>query len=104
MPESFPGIEGLKPLEGPGNIVPKILDPSVIDRRIKVTVEDAYTHCRSLARHVVFVGLSSGAHLRGALEMEPVSHLGPASSPSSPIWGSATSARGSGTCDGSSDS
>jgi hypothetical protein len=29
-----------------------------------------------------------------------VSHLGPASSPSSPIWGSATSARGSGTCDG----
>jgi cysteine synthase B len=69
MPESFPGIEGLKPLEGPGDIVPKILDPSVIDRRIKVTVEDAYTHCRSLARHVVFVGLSSGAYLRGALEM-----------------------------------
>jgi S-sulfo-L-cysteine synthase (O-acetyl-L-serine-dependent) len=69
MPESFPGIEGLKPLEGPEDIVPKILDPSVIDRRIKVTVEDAYTHCRSLARQAVFVGLSSGAYLRGALEV-----------------------------------
>jgi cysteine synthase B len=68
MPESFPGIEGLKPLEGPGDIVPKILDSTVIDRRIKVTVEDAYKLCRSLARHAVFVGLSSGAYLNGALD------------------------------------
>jgi cysteine synthase len=34
-----------------------------------VTVEDAYTHCRSLARHVVFVGLSSGAYLKVALDV-----------------------------------
>jgi cysteine synthase len=58
-----------KPLGGPEDIVPKILDPSVVDRRIKVTSEDAYKLCRSLARHAVFVGLSSGAYLNGALEV-----------------------------------
>jgi len=69
MPEAFSGIEGLKPLEQPGDIVPKILDPTVIDRRIKVTSEEAYTLCQSLARRGLFVGLSSGAYLKGCLQV-----------------------------------
>jgi len=67
VPESFPGIEGLKPLERPEDIVPKILDASVIDRRIRVTIEDAYALCHSLARRGLFVGQSSGAYLSAAL-------------------------------------
>src|SRR5439155_3707841 len=31
VPEDFPGIEGLKPLENPDDIIPKILDSSVVD-------------------------------------------------------------------------
>jgi S-sulfo-L-cysteine synthase (O-acetyl-L-serine-dependent) len=69
VPDAFPGIEGLKPLERPEDIVPKILDASVIDRRIRVTIEEAYDLCHSLARRGVFVGQSSGAYLRAALEV-----------------------------------
>src|SRR5437870_2006839 len=32
VPEDFPGIEGLKPLENPDDIIPKILDTSVVDQ------------------------------------------------------------------------
>ncbi|HEV8335325.1 MAG TPA: PLP-dependent cysteine synthase family protein [Candidatus Polarisedimenticolia bacterium] len=67
VPESFPGIEGLKPLERPEDIVPKILDAGVIDRRIRVTIEEAYALCHSLARRGLFVGQSSGAYLSAAL-------------------------------------
>ena len=69
VPEAFPGIEGLKPLERPEDIVPKILDASVIDRRVKVSVEESYDLCRSLARHGIFVGQSSGAYLKAAIEI-----------------------------------
>ncbi|HEV8376199.1 MAG TPA: pyridoxal-phosphate dependent enzyme, partial [Candidatus Polarisedimenticolia bacterium] len=41
VPESFPGIEGLKPLERPEDIVPAILDQDVIDERVRVTIEQA---------------------------------------------------------------
>ncbi len=68
-PESFPGIEGLKPLERPEDIVPKILDQSVIDRRIRVSIDEAYGLCHTLARRGVFVGQSSGAYLKAALEV-----------------------------------
>src|SRR6266849_4652607 len=64
LPEVFPGIEGLKPL-GPGDIVPAILDETVIDERIPVTSEDAYTMCVRLARAGFFVGQSSGAYMVG---------------------------------------
>jgi cysteine synthase B len=64
IPEVFPGIEGLKPL-GPGDIVPAILDETVIDERIPVTSEDAYTMCVRLARAGFFVGQSSGAYMVG---------------------------------------
>jgi hypothetical protein len=35
VPEDFPGIEGLKPLESPGDIIPKILDSSVVDHKVE---------------------------------------------------------------------
>jgi cysteine synthase B len=64
-PEAFPGIEGLKPLGSPGDIVPAILDASLIDEYVPVTVEAAYRMCVRLARAGFFVGQSSGAYLAG---------------------------------------
>ena len=69
VPELFPGIEGLKPLGHPGDIVPAILDESVIDARIPVTLDEAVEGTRALARRGYFVGPSSGAYLRGAQEV-----------------------------------
>ncbi len=63
LPEVFPGIEGLKPLESPEDIVPSILDERVIDERIPVTSGDAYLMCLRLARLGFFVGQSSGAYM-----------------------------------------
>jgi len=63
VPESFPGIEGLKPLEGENDIVPEIFDPSLVDERVRVSVEEAYEYCHRLARGGLFVGQSSGANL-----------------------------------------
>lgn len=68
-PDSFPGIEGLKPLDGPDDIVPAILDRSVIDAEIPVSTDDAFELCTSLARRGLFVGLSSSAYLRAAIEV-----------------------------------
>lgn len=69
VPDVFPGIEGLKPLGAPGDIVPDILDASVIDERIPVQMEDALPACRALARRGIFVGPSSGAYLHAALKL-----------------------------------
>ncbi|MCZ6669564.1 MAG: cysteine synthase family protein [Acidobacteria bacterium] len=69
VPESFPGIEGLKPMEDPGDLVPEIFDPSVVDEKISVTVEEAFRMCRLLASQGLFVGQSSGAYLAGALRI-----------------------------------
>ncbi len=68
-PEVFPGIEGLKPLGDPENIVPAILDESIIDSRIPTTIEDAYEMCSRLARQGWFVGQSSGGYLYGAYKV-----------------------------------
>src|SRR5262245_13121341 len=68
VPEDFPGIEGLKPLENPGDIIPKILDPSVVDRRVRVSSLDAARMCALLARVGIFAGQSSGAYLQGVYE------------------------------------
>src|SRR5262252_400380 len=65
VPEAFPGVEGLKPLGGPEDIVPAILDESVIDERVPVGVEEAYLMCQRLAAVGFFVGQSSGAYLAG---------------------------------------
>src|SRR5215470_9311508 len=65
LPEAFPGVEGLKPLGRPEDIVPAILDESVIDERVSVGVEEAYKMCQRLAAAGFFVGQSSGAYLAG---------------------------------------
>jgi cysteine synthase B len=69
IPETFPGIEGLKPLGHPGDIVPAILDPSLIDERIPVTLDEAIALCAELAGEGLFVGPSSGAFVHGALRL-----------------------------------
>src|SRR5215475_3396560 len=68
VPEDFPGIEGLKPLENPGDIIPKILDSTVVDQRVRVTSADAARMCSLLARFGIFAGQSSGAYLQGVYE------------------------------------
>lgn len=65
LPEAFPGVEGLKPLGRPEDIVPAILDESVIDERVPVSVDEAYAMCQRLAAAGFFVGQSSGAYLAG---------------------------------------
>jgi cysteine synthase B len=69
IPELFPGIEGLKPLGHPGDIVPEILDESLIDERIPVTIDQALAMCQRLGRRGLFVGPSSGAYVHAALQV-----------------------------------
>ncbi len=69
IPETFPGIEGLKPLGAPDDIVPAILDESVIDERVPVSLDDAVAMCRRLAHEGLFVGPSSGAFVHVACEL-----------------------------------
>ncbi|MCC7509523.1 MAG: PLP-dependent cysteine synthase family protein [Planctomycetes bacterium] len=66
QPEEFPGIEGLKPLKAPGSIKPKNFHEHLVDRRIEITVEEAFEASRLLARNGLFVGQSSGANLAAA--------------------------------------
>ena len=68
MPEDFPGIEGLKPSGNPGDIIPKILDSSVVDQKVRVSSMDAARMCALLARFGIFAGQSSGAYLQGVYE------------------------------------
>jgi len=69
IPDIFPGIEGLKPLGTEGDIVPDILDESLIDERITVTIEECLAICHKLAKFGVFVGPSSGAYVGTALKI-----------------------------------
>ncbi|MBI2316288.1 MAG: PLP-dependent cysteine synthase family protein [Betaproteobacteria bacterium] len=69
IPETFPGIEGLKPLGHPGDIVPKLLDVSLIDERIEVSLDEAVAMCKRLTRFGLFVGPSSGAFVHAAIEI-----------------------------------
>jgi cysteine synthase B len=69
VPERFPGIEGLKPMGEPGDIVPEIYDDSVVDLKVEVRSEDAAEICRRLARQGLFVGPSSGGYLKVAYEV-----------------------------------
>jgi cysteine synthase B len=68
VPEDFPGVEGLKPLESPGDIIPKILDFSVVDQKVHVSSADAARMCALLAQYGIFAGQSSGAYLQGVYE------------------------------------
>ena len=69
IPETFPGIEGLKPLGQPEDIVPPLLDASLIDRRFDVTLDQAAAMCRRLAGLGLYVGPSSGAFVDVALRL-----------------------------------
>jgi cysteine synthase B len=69
VPEAFPGVEGLKPLGRPEDIVPAILDQGVIDERVSISVDETYTMCQRLAAAGFFVGQSSGAYLAGVQQV-----------------------------------
>lgn len=69
IPETFPGIEGLKPLGQPGDIVPPLLDQTLIDRRYPVTLAQAAAMCHRLAGLGLYVGPSSGAFVEVALRV-----------------------------------
>jgi cysteine synthase B len=66
IPETFPGIEGLKPLGHPGDIVPAILDETLLHERVNVTLDEAAAAARELAARGLFVGPSSGAFVHAA--------------------------------------
>ena len=73
-PERFPGVEGLKPLGDSNDIIPAILDETLIDRFVDVCAEQARKFAHELAREGFFVGSSSGAYLaavRRVLDFEP---------------------------------
>jgi cysteine synthase B len=69
VPETFPGIEGLKPLGSPADIVPAILDLSLIDERMPMTSEQGLASARWLASRGLFVGPSSGAYVEAAVAL-----------------------------------
>ena len=68
-PEVWPGIEGLKPLGSPEDIVPKILDESVVDEWIYVTADEAKHWCQVLAKQGIFVGQSSGCYIAACYKL-----------------------------------
>jgi cysteine synthase B len=68
-PEVWPGIEGLKPLGSPEDIVPKILDESVVDEWIYVTADEAKHWCQVLAKQGIFVGQSSGCYIAACFKL-----------------------------------
>jgi cysteine synthase B len=68
VPEVFPGIEGLKPLESPGDIIPRILDLSLVDQKVYVSSDDSARVSALLARHGLFAGQSSGDYLEGVYQ------------------------------------
>ena len=61
------GLEGLKHMATA--IVPGIYDTTIADEDIGVSTEDAFELTRELARSGLFVGISSGANLAGALNV-----------------------------------
>jgi S-sulfo-L-cysteine synthase (O-acetyl-L-serine-dependent) len=61
------GLEGLKHMDTA--IVPGIYDPALADEDIGVGTEEAFELTRQLAREGLFVGISSGGNLAGALRV-----------------------------------
>jgi cysteine synthase B len=61
------GLEGLKHMETA--IVPGIYDQELADEDLGVSTEEAFDLTRRLAREGLFVGISSGANLAGALRV-----------------------------------
>jgi cysteine synthase B len=61
------GLEGLKHMETA--IVPGIYDARLADEDLAIATEEAFELTRQLARQGLFVGISSGANLAGALRV-----------------------------------
>ena len=61
------GLEGLKHMETA--IIPGIYDSALADEDIGIATEEAFELTRRLARQGLFVGISSGANLAGALRV-----------------------------------
>ena len=61
------GLEGLKHMQTA--IVPGIYDASLADEDLGVSTEEAFDVTRRLAKEGLFVGISSGANLAGALHV-----------------------------------
>ena len=61
------GLEGLKHMATA--IVPGIYDPALADEDLGVSTEEAFDYTRRLAKEGLFVGISSGANLAGALDV-----------------------------------
>jgi S-sulfo-L-cysteine synthase (O-acetyl-L-serine-dependent) len=61
------GLEGLKHMDTA--IVPGIYDPALADEDLRIGTEEAFDLTRRLARQGLFVGISSGANLAGALRV-----------------------------------
>ena len=66
--DEWPGVEGLKPL-GQGHIVPETFDESVVDRMVRIDVDEAHKMSRTLASRGLFAGQSSGVYLLGAYKV-----------------------------------
>ncbi len=65
---AFHGLEGLKHM--PTAIQPGIFDPTLPDRTLEISTEEAYSMVRRLAREEgLFVGISSGAAAAAALQV-----------------------------------
>ena len=62
------GLEGMKHMES--SIVPSIYDPSVADRNLQTSTDDAYAMVKRLAREEgILVGISAGAAVATALRV-----------------------------------
>ncbi|HOV80212.1 MAG TPA: cysteine synthase family protein [Bacillota bacterium] len=67
-PNKGHAIQGLKNMEEA--IVPKIYDPGMLDMKINVEDDEAFEMARTLAtKEGIFVGMSSGAAVAGALHI-----------------------------------
>ncbi len=69
QPDSpFHGLEGMKHLDTA--IVPRIFDPSLVDRKVQVSTESAFRMVKYAAREEgLFIGVSSGAAITASLEV-----------------------------------
>ena len=69
VPDAFPGVEGLKPLKDPEDIVPEILDESLITKMWDSDVDVSWEMTQRLAQVGLFAGQSSGAYMAGVYDV-----------------------------------
>ncbi|HHH29229.1 MAG TPA: PLP-dependent cysteine synthase family protein [Polyangiaceae bacterium] len=69
VPDAFPGVEGLKPLKDEHDIVPEILDKSVIDHMWDLDVDKGWEMSQRLAKEGLFGGQSTGGYFAGVHDL-----------------------------------